>query len=482
LLVAFAATASAATFSIRSTDSAGEGLNDPAPFVPVGGNNATTLGQARMNVLLEAARVWGLLLQSNVPILVDAAFDPQTCSATSGTLGSAGPRSVIRNFGGGVSPDIFYVSALADALAGSNQSSSPSSADIGATFNSSVDSDSACLGERGFYYGLDHNHGNKFDLLLVMLHEFGHGLGFTSQVNMTTGSGFVGSDSIERFDSYTHAVFDEHFNKAWPALSDAERVQSTTHTGNLAWNGVNVNAQAGRFTQGVTVNSRIRLYAPATFASGSSVSHFDSALVPNVLMEPNQPLSITTSSVDITVCALQDIGWTVTVCPHDASNRPPIANAQSVTVAEDASIIITLTGSDPDNNPLTFDIATQPTLGSLSAISSTSPRTVTYTPNANANGSDSFTFTVNDGTVSSAIATVTISVLNAPPTATATSSGGGGGGAITYQWMILITLIALWHAAFGRARIAPTRKLLNKSADARHAKVYRHRSSAVRVG
>jgi hypothetical protein len=89
---------------------------------------------------------------------------------------------------------------------------------------------------------------------------------------------------------------------------------------------------------------------------------------------------------------------------------------------------------------------------------------------------------VNDGTVSSAIATVTISVLNAPPTATATSSGGGGGGAITYQWMILITLIALWHAAFGRARIAPTRKLLNKSADARHAKVYRHRSSAVRVG
>ena len=94
LSLGFSPATDAATFTIRSTDSAGEGFNDPAPFAPIGGNNATTLGQARMNVLQEATRIWGSLLQSNVPIIIDVAFDAQTCSASSGTLGSAGPRQI----------------------------------------------------------------------------------------------------------------------------------------------------------------------------------------------------------------------------------------------------------------------------------------------------------------------------------------------------------------------------------------------------
>jgi hypothetical protein len=419
VLAALSTAAGAATFSIRSTDSDDEGFNDLAVFAPVGGNNATTLGQARMNVLLEAARIWGLILNSNVTIQVDAAFDPQTCSATSGTLGSAGPRAIYRNFGGGVSPNTYYVSALADAIAGTNLASTPSNPDIGATFNSNVDGDVGCLGGRGFYYGFDHNRGNKVDLLLVVLHEFGHGLGFTSQVTHTTGQGFVGSDGVMRFDSFTHKLFDEQFNAAWPALTDAQRIESATHTGLLVWGGANVNAQSGRYTQGVTVNGRVRMYAPATLSSGSSVSHFDTLVTPSVLMEPNLPSSITTSSTDITACALQDIGWTVTVCPHDGSNRPPVANSQSLNAIEDQPITITLTGSDPDNNALTFAVVTQPTSGSLSAISSATPRTVVYTPNANANGVDSFAFTVNDGTLTSATASVSINIagVNDAPTA-----------------------------------------------------------------
>jgi MYXO-CTERM domain-containing protein len=409
-LVALAASASGATFTIRSIDAAGVGLNDTTPFTPVGGNNATTLGQARMNLLNEAARVWGTLLQSNVPILVDVSFAAQTCSATSGTLGSAGPRSVYRNFAGAPSPDVYYVSALA------NQSSNATSADISATFNSSVDSDSNCLGGRGFYYGFDHNRGTKIDLLLVMLHEFGHGLGFTSEVDLTTGQGFV-SGGIERFDSFTQNIFDEQLSKAWPAMTDSERIQSATHTGMLAWNGANTNAQANRFTAGVTVNGRMRLYAPATLSTGSSVSHFDTAVTPNVLMEPNLPSTITTSSTDITVCALQDVGWTVTQCPHFATNRPPVANPQSVTTLEDMPITITLTGSDPDNDPLTFAVATPPTKGTLSAISPTVPHTVVFTPTANANGADSFVFSVSDGSIiTTATVTITITPVNDAPT------------------------------------------------------------------
>ena len=54
------------------------------------------------------------------------------------------------------------------------------------------------------------------------------------------------------------------------------------------------------------------------------------------------------------------------------SNQAPVANAQSVTTAEDTAKAITLTGSDPDGNPLTYSVVTQPGHGSLSG---TAPNT-----------------------------------------------------------------------------------------------------------
>jgi hypothetical protein len=50
------------------------------------------------------------------------------------------------------------------------------------------------------------------------------------------------------------------------------------------------------------------MYAPSTFASGSSVSHWDVSMTPNALMEPaiNNDLS---SNVDLTKHAFVDIGW-----------------------------------------------------------------------------------------------------------------------------------------------------------------------------
>jgi hypothetical protein len=94
---------------------------------------------------------------------------------------------------------------------------------------------------------------------------------------------------------------------------------------------------------------------------------------------------------------------TITVTPV---NDAPVANAQSVTTAEDTPKAITLTASDVDGDPLTWSIVTPPAHG---ALTGTAP-TLTYTPAANYNGPDSFTFRVFDGTVFSNIATVTITV------------------------------------------------------------------------
>ncbi len=88
------------------------------------------------------------------------------------------------------------------------------------------------------------------------------------------------------------------------------------------------------------------------------------------------------------------------------TNNPPSADPQSVSTDEDTPVGITLTGSDPDGDPLSFAVASGPSHGTLSG----SAPNLTYTPDANFNGSDSFTFTVNDGQATSSPAAVDITV------------------------------------------------------------------------
>lgn len=85
-------------------------------------------------------------------------------------------------------------------------------------------------------------------------------------------------------------------------------------------------------------------------------------------------------------------------------NRAPTAYAQTATTSKDTAVAITLTGYDPDGNPLAYAIATPPAQGTLTGT----PPSVTYTPASGWTGSDSFTFTVSDGQATSSAATVTV--------------------------------------------------------------------------
>ena len=98
---------------------------------------------------------------------------------------------------------------------------------------------------------------------------------------------------------------------------------------------------------------------------------------------------------------------TITVVKLPDMNRAPVANGQSVTTNEDTPKTITLTGTDPDGDALTYTVTAQPAHGTLSG---TAPN-LTYTPAANYNGSDSFSFKVNDGKADSAPATVNITIV-----------------------------------------------------------------------
>jgi hypothetical protein len=87
-------------------------------------------------------------------------------------------------------------------------------------------------------------------------------------------------------------------------------------------------------------------------------------------------------------------------------NAIPIAGPQNITLDEDTDISIVLTGSDQENDPITFIVQTNPEHGE---ITGTAPDLI-YTPSENYNGTDSFTFVTNDGKNNSQPATVTIEV------------------------------------------------------------------------
>lgn len=94
--------------------------------------------------------------------------------------------------------------------------------------------------------------------------------------------------------------------------------------------------------------------------------------------------------------------------PGGGSNQIPVASPQALVTSLDTAIAVTLTGTDADNDPLQFDVASAPTNGALSG----SEPNLTYTPDTGYTGEDSFTFTAFDGIATSPPATVNITVLS----------------------------------------------------------------------
>jgi hypothetical protein len=91
-------------------------------------------------------------------------------------------------------------------------------------------------------------------------------------------------------------------------------------------------------------------------------------------------------------------------------NRAPAADAQSVSTLENTPRQITMTGSDPDGDPLTFVICSGPAHGT---ISGSSPN-FTYTPALDYYGPDCFKVKAYDGVDYSASVKISINVIPVP--------------------------------------------------------------------
>lgn len=246
-----------ATIVIVNGNAAGVGFNDPTPAAPVGGNTGATLGQQRLNAFQHAANIWGANLDSSVTIQILATFEPLSCTATSATLGSAGTQEIFFFSSGDANVDAntLYPGALTNKFVGFDVSPN---ADIRARFNSNL-GNPGCLTGVGWYLGFDSNHGTQIDLVTVLLHEFGHGLGFQQFASLTSGAMPAGLP-----DAYNKRLFDDTQAKFWPEMTNAQRVASSINFNHLVFTGSHVTDNVpGVLSFGLP---GVRISAPASIA------------------------------------------------------------------------------------------------------------------------------------------------------------------------------------------------------------------------
>jgi hypothetical protein len=121
-----------------------------------------------------------------------------------------------------------------------------------------------------------------------------------------------------------------------------------------------------------------------------------------------------------------------------ANTAPSVTAVRGFTVRLQAPVDLTITGTDPENDPLTFSATGLPTGASLTSAG------VLSWPSASPGGDYTINVTASDGLLSSVPMSFTITVTNRA------SDPGGGGGSMD---LLALALLGLWGAMRMRRRV-----------------------------
>jgi hypothetical protein len=110
--------------------------------------------------------------------------------------------------------------------------------------------------------------------------------------------------------------------------------------------------------QGADPQNHALVFSPDPFQSGSSVSHWDTSMFPNQLMEPsiNGDLTHNVSTGDLTAALLKDIGWTIiSSTPANTTQFSTAAQAVNETPNTTTRLDLLVTRSGDTSGPATVD-------------------------------------------------------------------------------------------------------------------------------
>lgn len=255
-----------------------------------------------------AADIWSDILISDVPIKINAYFTP----LLPGVLGITLPNGR-KDFTNAPLSATWYATTLANSISGSELN--PGEFDMDLFLNSNV----------AWFFGTTGTCPlTKYDFVSTALHEICHGLGFVGLEKVQSGIGSIGLLKAVDFPLIVTSfpwpdldtlpsVFD-HFleNGNGTEILSFENPSTelaTEFTSNsIYWNG----SHAFELNN----NTKPRIYAPASFALGSSMIHLDEFAYPensvNELMTPQGGAGVVKHDPGpIAIGILKDIGWNV---------------------------------------------------------------------------------------------------------------------------------------------------------------------------
>ncbi len=254
--------------------------NNGTSKAPIDGNTGTTLGAQRRNAVMEAVRLIGNQLQSDLPVRMQACWD-NLGAGNSFTIARAGPDNVLRDQSWMPHSGTWYAPGPASKLGGARYcgligGSCTQSYDLTATFNDRVDTSEI---PSSFYYGFSSAAPfNTIDFIAVAMHEISHGLGFISTINTRAESGPVGN-KLEGFnDAFGYNLIDLNPDtgerRRFMSQTNAERATSIAGINRLRWDDTRAVTSAANQLAGLgTPDSYIFMHTPDPVVPGSSLSH-----------------------------------------------------------------------------------------------------------------------------------------------------------------------------------------------------------------